>query len=58
MSYLYTALIASIFGGIIVHFGWAAFHKAEVDAKDVLIDELRQAKEWAERKVAEFKARI
>lgn len=51
-------LLAAVASGVIVHFFWAQFHKAEMDAKDVLLDQLRQAKAWADNQLSEFKAKI
>jgi hypothetical protein len=51
-------LISAAIGGVVTHFYWAAFHKAEIDAKDVLLDEAKQAKTWAEHELATLKAQI
>jgi hypothetical protein len=49
---------SAVFGGILTHFFWSVIHKAELDAKDVLIDEAKQAKQWAENELDEAHAKL
>jgi hypothetical protein len=49
---------SAVFGGILTHFFWSVIHKAELDAKDVLIDGAKQAKQWAEHELDEAHAKL
>ena len=58
MGYLIAFALGALVCGMAVHFGWAAFHKAEMDGKDVMIDEAHQAETWAKHQLSEFKSRL
>jgi hypothetical protein len=51
-------ILAFVAGCLITHFYWAPMHKAEIDAKDVLLDESKQARAWAEREYAVIKGKL
>jgi hypothetical protein len=58
MTTIILILVSAAVGGVLTHFYWTAFHKAEMDGKDVLNEETRIAKEWAEHELARVKAKL
>jgi beta-lactam-binding protein with PASTA domain len=51
-------LLVAVAGVLFQHFSWASFHKAEIDAKDVIIDRAQQAEAFARIKLAELEAKF